>query len=316
MKSLFNKNNTGSSELKSLLGFIDVDVSYKNMKMDLNQATKEVRELVGKQVIDKAYDLCLKEELSEAEEEYLQTVRLPIAIRGYALYVPNSDISHTNNGRRMRFDDTEKQAFEWLLDRDNEALERKYYRALDNLIDYLEENDSDWKSSEAYTAIHKSLFPTTSDFNEFFSLNSRLLLMKIIPGVNQCVKKEIRARVPEEMYQNLLSDKSEIPDDILHEIKASAAYYALAWAMPRLSINMFSEGVLQMYVSETQTTQAKKVPENNEIAWAKQAFMQDYQMHIVELEALVKKITTNQNDDDDCFEIDSDAIIGKNYIST
>lgn len=315
MKSLFNKNDKGSSELKELLGFLDVDIKYKNLKIDINQATKEVTDVVGKSVYQKAYEIYTKdEELTDEETEYLQAVQLPIAIRGYALYVPNGDISHTNNGRRMRFDETEKQAFEWLLDRDNEALERKYYRSLDSLIEFLEEKDDEWKESEAYQLMKKSLFPTTADFNEFFAINSRLLLLKIIPGINQCINKEIRSRLPNEMYEALQNNHSEVPEDVLHEIKASAAYYALAWALPRLSVNMFPDGVLQMYVSERNTTKAKKVPEKNEIAWAKQAFEQDYKLHIAELESLIKK--NNPKDNNDCLEFDSNVIIGKNYIST
>lgn len=315
MKSLFNKDNKGSSELKDLLGFIDVDIKYKNLKVDINQAAKEVKDVVGKEAYDKACSIYAKEELTEDEAEYLSAFCLPIAVRGYALYVPNGDISHTNNGRRMRMDETEKQAFEWLLDRDNEALERKYYRALDNLIEYLEENDADWKTSDSYKLLQKSLFPTTDSFDEFFALNSRLLLLKIQPGIAQCIRKEIKSRLPEDMYQILRNSPADLDEDILYEIKAASAYYALSWALPRLSVNMFSEGVLQAYTSDSQTTKAKKVPENNEIAWAKQAFDNDHRLHIVELESLIKK-TMPDNEDDDCSGLEMNTIIGRNFIST
>src|SRR5690606_4665636 len=197
MKTLFNKlGSNGSTELKTLLGFLDVDIKYANIKSDILSATKEVKALVGKEVFDKAFDAYNSE--NTTQEELLYYMRFPIAINAYRMYAPNADLAHTPNGRKMRVADYEKNAFEWMIDRDNEALERKYYRALDDLLHFLEEKEiTEWIESDEYKKIQQSIFKTTDDFNEFFPIESRLLLIRMIPGINQCLSHEIKPRVGE-----------------------------------------------------------------------------------------------------------------------
>jgi hypothetical protein len=67
---------------------------------------------------------------------------------------------HTNNGRKMRQDEGEKLPFQWMLDNDNAALEKRYYRALDDLIKFLDRSKNEteltttlytiWTNSEAF----------------------------------------------------------------------------------------------------------------------------------------------------------------------
>src|SRR5690606_17350485 len=115
MKTLFNKPGTnGSTELKNLLGFLDVDIKYANIKSDILTATKEVRLLVGKEVFDRAYGAYHNNE--EEDSDLVYYLRFPIAINAYRMYAPNADLAHTPNGRKMRVDQHEKNAFEWMID--------------------------------------------------------------------------------------------------------------------------------------------------------------------------------------------------------
>jgi hypothetical protein len=82
----------------------------------------------------------------------------------YRLHAPSNDVAHTNNGRKMRQDEGEKLPFQWMLDNDNASLEKRYYRALDDLIKFLDRSKeavqinydiySIWTNSEAFTATH------------------------------------------------------------------------------------------------------------------------------------------------------------------
>ena len=313
MNILFNKTGVNaSSEFKALMGFIDVDIKFQNIKSDVLSATREVVDVVGRDIYNIAFNAY---QSGNAEKESLiYHFQLPIAINAYRMYAPNNDIAHTGNGRKMRKTDNETVPFEWMIDRDNEALERKYYRALDELIRFLEETEPDWLQSEAYKKLQQSIFKTTDAFDEFFVIDSRLLLIKLQPGIRQCLQNDIKPRIGAEKLQLLLAENiSPDLEELAFVVKAACAYYALSWAMPRLSVNLFPKGIIQGYVAEQQTTQAKSVADGNSLAFAKQYFENDYRQYLARIEEIIKKSLPADESDDDFLE---DFITGKNFIST
>jgi len=312
MNVLFNRtgDSSASTELKQCLSFIDVDIKYTNIKPDVLTATRELIELIGREVYNIAYtDYNSK---TDDKTELVFMMRYAIAINAYRMYAPNNDIAHTSNGRKMRQDTNEKQAFEWMIDRDNEALERKYYRALDDLLHYLEETEPTWKDSDAYKKLQESIFKTTDDFNEHFPIGSRLLLIKLQPGIKQCLRNEIKLRIGNDALNELLKGNiTANQEELYYMVKQACAYYALSWAMPRLSVQLFPQGVLQAYVGEQNTTQAKQIAAGNYLAYAKQYFEKDFNQAIAHIETILKK--SQPYDDTDCFD---DFFSGKNFIST
>src|SRR5690606_34302240 len=300
MNVLFNRtgDSSASTELKQCLSFIDVDIKYTNIKPDVLTATRELIELIGREVYNIAYtDYNSK---TDDKTELVFMMRYAIAINAYRMYAPNNDIAHTSNGRKMRQDTNEKQAFEWMIDRDNEALERKYYRALDDLLHYLEETEPTWKDSDAYKKLQESIFKTTDDFNEHFPIGSRLLLIKLQPGIKQCLRNEIKLRIGNDALNELLKGNiTANQEELYYMVKQACAYYALSWAMPRLSVQLFPQGVLQAYVGEQNTTQAKQIAAGNYLAYAKQYFEKDFNQAIAHIETILKK--SQPYDDTDCF---------------
>ncbi len=283
MKALFNKDNKGGAELKELLGFLDIDLKFKNIKQEINTSSRELVKLLSKPIYDKLYE----DYSTGVDNDLIELVQYPIAIDAYRQYAPNGDISHTNNGRRMRLDENEKQAFEWLIERDNNALERKYYRALDTLIDYLYEHCEDWRNTDAYTQLASSLFKTTEEFDDIFPIKSRLLLLKLQPGIKRCLESEILPRVGDDIYNTLVSKPEQMDRKWLTTIKSICVFYSLAWAMPRLSIQLFPEGMLQGYVSDRVVTPGRKAAAKNELAYARENFENDYRDYLLDLEKLV-----------------------------
>lgn len=310
MNVLFNREGDAkaSTELKELLNFIDVDIHYKKIKGDILSATREVIDLVGRDIYNIAYNDYNSKE--DAKTQLVYYMRYPIAINAYRMFAPNNDIAHTSNGRKMRQTDNEKQAFEWMIDRDNEMLERKYYRALDDLLHYLEENEAEWKESDAYKKLQESIFKTTDEFNEHFTINSRLLLMKLQPGIKQCLRNEIKVRIGADVLQNLLSGEPE-NEELYYEVKQACACYAMSWAMPRLSLQLFPQGLLQNYVGDSLTTQAKQVPAGNYLSYAKEYFDKDFKQAVSNIETILKAAEPF-----DETEMINEFFSGKNYLST
>jgi hypothetical protein len=73
----------------------------------------------------------------------------------------------------MRQDEGEKLPFQWMLDNDNAALEKRYYRALDDLIKFLDRSKEAvqinydiytiWTNSEAFKATHNLMIRTVKN---------------------------------------------------------------------------------------------------------------------------------------------------------
>lgn len=330
MKVLFQTTGTaGNTELKELLGFIDADLKFKNLMPDIITATNDVIDLIGIEVYKKAIEAYNDGNTDEENKPFVYAVRYPIAVNAYRLNAPSNDLAHTNNGRKMRQDNNEKLPFQWMIDNDNAALEKRYYRALDDLIKFLDHSKVEheltttlytiWTNSDAFKTTQKLFIRTVSEFDEVFPIQSRLLLIKLAPGIFKCEQYDIRPRLGVEKFKALkeaLKSNTPITDEtdleLIRLIREASAAYSLAWAMPRLSVQLYPEGVLQHVTSDKATTRGAKPTLKSETEAAREAFMEDANRAFVEIEKLLEPP----------LAIDENAIIipnqvfGDKYMST
>jgi hypothetical protein len=289
MKLLFGKDGgIPEKEIKEVLPVIDADLKFAKIKPDIITATNEMIRLLGKEFYD---TICEAYNNGENENEHLiYCVRYPILIKAYSLFAPNNDIAHTPNGRKMRNDEDEKLPFQWMLDSDNEAWQKRYYRALDDMLQYLDENE-EWRTSEAYKNANALFIRTTDEFDRYFTIESRYILIKLMPGIRQCEQREIRSRIGKTRFDALkiatepLSDADEI---LLELIREACVFYAMAWAMTRLNISIFPEGVLQAYTSDRDTTKIKRPAQKLEATAAEKAFRSDAEEVFLRIEDFIK----------------------------
>lgn len=329
MKLLFNTTTTaGNTELKELLGFIDADLKLKNLLPDIITATNDVIDVVGIEVYNKAVIAYADGIITDENKAFIYAVRYPIAVNAYRLNAPSNDLAHTNNGRKMRQDDGEKQAFQWMIDSDNAALEKRYYRALDDLIKFLDRSKVEpetaqnlytvWTNSEAFKATHELMIRTVKEFDTVFPINSRLLLLKLAPGISDCEQYEIRPRVGDEKLTALrtklksntaLTDATDI--ELIRLIRKASVAYSFAWAMPRLSVQLYPEGVLQHVTSDRATTRGAKPTLKNETQEARQAWETDCKRALIEIEKLLEPAPVI----DETINVIPDQMFGDKYIS-
>ena len=329
MKRLFQTTGTaGNTELKELLGFIDADLKLKNLLPDIVTATNDVIDLVGIEVYKKALEAYNDANIADEHKDFIYAIRYPIAVNAYRLHAPSNDLAHTNNGRKMRQDDGEKQAFQWMIDSDNAALEKRYYRALDDLIKFLDRSKVEtenaqtlytiWTNSEAFKATHELMIRTVKEFDTVFPINSRLLLLKLAPGISDCEQYEIRPRVGDEKLTTLrtkLKSNTDLTDatdiELIRLIRKASVAYSFAWAMPRLSVQLYPEGVLQHVTSDRATTRGAKPALKNETQEARQAWETDYKRALIEIEKLLEPAPVI----DETINVIPDQMFGDKYIS-
>lgn len=308
MKLLFNEHNF-KTQFKELLGFVDYKgFEYKNIKADLISATKEVMQIVSKEIYQLAFEYHTAEPMPALDEDKAQLLyylQYAIAVRAYSLYVPNNDVSHTGDGRKMRNEEHEKQAFEWMIDRDNQQLEKRYYRACDLLLDYLDEtefldsnNENIWHQTEAYQDTTKTVIRTVKEFEEHFFIQSRLLFLRLVPGM-KASEREFVPVITRPIYETIKTKyhKKETLTDTeektINLIKQISVYYAMMWAVTRYNVTLFPEGVLQSYIGDRLSTQGRKPSVMSDVDAAAEKFKVSYMLALQDLTLLYQPVTSS-----------------------
>lgn len=296
MKLLFTFDENGNDEIKELLGFTHSDFKIATIKSDIIAATDELIELIGLPIYDSAVGIFEAESASLVDTEMLFRIKLPIAINAYRNFAPDNDIAHTNNGRVALVEANQKLPWEWQIDRSNKSMEKKYYKALDAMLEFLDKNVSGWKATDAYKSTHRFIVRKTSDFDNYFSIDrSRLLFLKLSPGIRLAENNHIIPRIGRSKYtelKNLLvsgSDLNEADAALLEKIKEASVYKALSWGMRRLSVQLFPEGVTQYVASDRMSTQARLPPVKSEAEGAAQNFDIDAERAIADLENMIEQ---------------------------
>jgi len=147
---ILNKNSTGSAELKALLGFIFKSTNFTNLITYIAFAESDIKLIIGKEVFNIALahyqsdHFCIDTDEDHPEYEILdklvKLIQFPVAMSAYFMYVPSLDVSHSDKGRQIFVNDTDKPAFEWQIKNDNVNLIALLNRGIDLLLEFLDES--------------------------------------------------------------------------------------------------------------------------------------------------------------------------------
>src|SRR5690606_34832804 len=141
--------------------------------------------------------------------QILQFAQNAIANLAYRYFAPSNDLQHGNNGRKMLTSEDSKTPFEYMIVASNDEMERRSHRAMDNLINLLDESSNTWKASDNYKATHRLFVRTVKEFNQFYTINSRYLLEKLSPGIAMAEKRLIIPRIGQTAYDALKAKRKD-----------------------------------------------------------------------------------------------------------
>lgn len=256
MKLLFNN----TTDLKELLGFLDADLTFDNFKTDLQHATSDVIKLIGKDTYNKIeahFSLATPFEVGangiteEQMDDLVAKAQLPIALFANLAIESNTDLSHTNSGRTVKVSDQERQPWEWQIDKDNAAQRRRAYKALDLLIEELDELKLDeWTLSDEYLASKEYFIHTVDLFEAVYPINkSRQLYLRLIPFMadveEEFIFPVIGALRFDALKEKILDDDLLAADKILlKKINKVIGYMVLADSYKALPVEMFPDAVI------------------------------------------------------------------------
>jgi hypothetical protein len=150
-------------ELKRLLGFIYASLEFDNLKTDLKLASSDMRRLIGSAMYDAALDFYNRYQAEYAQwpddppatpyqkamSELVMMIQLPVALNAYQAYSRNADLTHSDKGRQISVTENDKPAFEWQINRDEEAMRNRAAKATEELLRWLEEHTQEVITLEA-----------------------------------------------------------------------------------------------------------------------------------------------------------------------
>lgn len=303
MELIFNKTESNfSTELKNVLGFIDSDIVFRKIKPDLLSATKDVVKVIGKPTYEEIVTAYKKENPTDKEQEMVLYSQIAVATQAYRYFAPSNDLAHTANGRKMRNSENEANPFSWMVVQNNDEIQRKAYRAMDDLIEWLDDNHAAWKSTDAFKNTNKLFIRLVDEFDQFYTIGSRLLLIKLCPGIAICERDEILPRIGQELFDSLKTKRQgatslTAPEArLLSAIQEVCAYRSLSWGLPRLQMQLFPEGIFHSGRSNTQTIESREAALAMEVDSMAQNFGQDAAIALIKLESLIKEAFTDPED--------------------
>lgn len=255
---IFNKDNNGSEELRTLTGNYYLNNDFELIKTDIELATEDIIKTIGKAVYDKAetaYTGSTAELLS-----LVKHVQLPIAMLATLKMTQKNDISHEDTGRKTKIDATvEKLPWEWQLRRDDEIHLEDYYRSIDRLISFLDTAAYDeWKNSD-YKKSLNSLFIKNADlFDRYFPIDKSSRLFAILsPFIREAQRLYIKPALGDD-YAILLAgaELTNAQKELLEYVYPPIPLLAMSLAIRRLPLSIIPAGVVRNYISGSQTMNA------------------------------------------------------------
>jgi hypothetical protein len=199
-------------------------------------------------------------------DKLVQHIQLPIAFQATIWHYQGNDISHEDTGRKVKIDDTtEKLAWEWMYDRDDAAAMRNYQRTFDRLIRFLNANAEsfpEWTNSPAKATTLSLFISTPEHFNQLYPIDSSpVFFLRLAPLMREIERKYIKPILGKDKFDELKAAilSGTIPEDdqeLIEYICDPIPLLTMSKAVTRLSISLIPEGVVQSFISQSQTVKA------------------------------------------------------------
>jgi hypothetical protein len=309
---IFNKSNNGAEEFKALIGFIYASNKFENLVTYIGFAKKDVVNVVGHEIYRLAEDHYKSDDFGtdgDADEfvllnELVNRVQLPIALHAYRRFAPGNDLSHSDAGRQITVTETEKPAFEWMLDKDNANLLSLSNDAVELLLDFLAEQlvvpegetinaiGDAWQNSDAFAAINSTIVNSVTAFEQNMPINgSRRLFMLLSPFIRSAENDLIRPVITKTRYDALIEairdgELSDEQKEIVRLASPVIVMHSMAKALKRIPAEILPDVFGQRFIDDRKTD----IDTDSRLG-AAQVLQQEATLELLKLQRYIKQIT-------------------------
>ena len=237
-----------AAQLRALTGNYYANNDFQKVQGDIDQAADELGRLIGYAIIAKA------EQADEGDRLRL-LVQRPVAILACLRLYQKNDLSHEDDGRKFKVstDGGDKLPWEWQLDRDDAIQLETYYRAVDTLIDYLnEQQPEEWTGSRLYRETQSLIVRNAADMDRYYPIQrSGRTFLLLVPFI-----REAQLMTVQDAYgagwKDLLAEDMDKEETAAHYAACMATcLLAMATALTRLPLKLLPCGVVRGYLAES-----------------------------------------------------------------
>ncbi|MEG2063524.1 MAG: DUF6712 family protein [Alistipes sp.] len=257
---IFNKNNQGAAELQRLVGIYFRSNDFSVIESEIKSAGGVVRRLIGPAVFDRAekyYNSTDSGTQADGIDQQLQkAIQAPVAQLAMVRFYQQNTLSHEDGGRKVKINESsEKMPWQWQFDRDDDALLDKYYRALDDLYIFLEENTIDeWRNSPVREKLAACLIKDLDTFQSVFPLeDSHRMFYILVPFMLEVQERIIRPIIGDEQFEKM--GTAPVPADLDEQLTAAKCcipLYAIITAVKRMSIKVLPTMIVRRFSASFQ----------------------------------------------------------------
>lgn len=237
---------------------VNINSNIDTLKPAIAEAERRfIIPLIGKPLFD-LLDTYVNDGGSDEDyEELLKQVEIPLANLAYWLHIPAGAVLMSDGGIHQLSNDNQKSASEARIEDLKESVAQAGFDALDNLLEFLEENKSEyteWIDTPGYTVFHELFISTAKEFSIHYNINNSrrtfLALRHIIKHVQEThVKKVLGDDLYDEILEQLTDDGSSeaLTDEnqtLLNFIRPAMAYLTIADATAELPLDFRGNGIM------------------------------------------------------------------------
>ena len=193
------------------------------------------------------YELCTTlgmTTLEGLEGDAMKAAKQAVAFMATMRFYRLNDLSHENAGRKVKTDkNNEARPFEWQLARDDRAHLEEYYRALDRLLDLLQDN-TEFKASKTWQRQQLLIVKDADSLSYLTGLDpSPWLYLRLVPYLTES------QRFVEKAYGSALQEITG-NDELEHAAQMAVALGAIALMGRRTSLTTLPYGLMKAMESD------------------------------------------------------------------
>ena len=229
---------TSSEQLRELTGSFFANADFDRIKGIVANVQAETALIIGTRVM-----AWMEEDGKDLEAA--AACKTAIAYMATLRYYRLNDISHEDMGRKVKIDkENEARPFEWQLARDDRMHLEEYYRALDRMIDALQEVE-EFKSSRLWNLSSALIVKNADSLNYLTGVDpSPWLYVRLIPFLSDSQKYVEKAYG--EGFDNIVN----AGDELQHAAQMAVALGAIAMMGRRCSLQTLPYGLMKIFESD------------------------------------------------------------------
>ena len=312
---IFNKPDT--DVVKELHNLVGVSYYQNNdfsaIRPHIIDETRTIIRYIGREVYDVAenhyfdnYDPNWSDDRTEGadhtNDKLVSLVQTAIALMAVFRYNQANIMSHEDTGRKIKIDEkNEKMPWEWMFDRDDAALLRRAFIAIDTLIEFLENAEiNEWMQSEKRNRCRSLFISTWAEFEQTYPIDeSPRFFYELAPFIREAQEFSLLNAMTQEKYNDLLdkymrnTGMNESEKHLLSLIRTYLVLRTIETACLRLAVNVFPEGVVQRFFEKNGTRSSKVTPDETRREYARTIGRQADQA-LDNIKRYIQQITSDQ----------------------